>query len=501
MPRRRAFPGSVLLLALAVSACGDDPDPVRQSVATADFVADVRDWSTTIDWYACEIGAECGSIEVPFDYSRPELGVFTLPVTRRPASNQDDRIGSLIINPGGPGGSGVDFAFFADGWASSTLLERFDIVGWDPRGVGGSSPAVDCVDTMYDYFALDPSPDDADEESLLLGRAAEFAAECHERSGNWLPYVNTTRAAADIDVLRRALGEDTVSYLGFSYGTLLGATWISLFPDTVRAAVLDAAVDPTTGYIDGLVGQAGGFETSLDGFLADCDERGCSFMKDGETAGAAFDRIAASLDSRPIANGFLDDGTELPPTNQGILATAVAVSLYGDYSWGSLEDALDAADSGDGLPLLLLFDSYFGITDGVPEDSIDMYFGVTCADRGRSVDPSRVLAARERLMEAAPRLGAGWIQEMLLCANWVVPPARNIAIGADTAVPSLVVGSIGDAATPLAGTINMVETLGDARLIVSPLRQHTTYGSDPCVTELVDAYLSNPTGGPDVIEC
>lgn len=486
--RRLALPIVVITCAGAfLSACGDDPDVTATTV---------DDWSTTIEWNDCDTGSQCGTLEVPFDYSNPSLGTFALPVARHLATDSARRIGVLLMNPGGPGGSGVDFALAAENWAGAEIVERFDIVGWDPRGVAGSVPSVDCVDDMYDYFALDPSPDSDDETRLLLDGAARFADECAARSGSILPYVDTVRAASDIDVLRRALGEETVSYFGFSYGTKLGATWISMFPDTVRAAVLDAAIDPTLGYIDDLVLQAEGFETSLNTYFDYCDDARCRFMREGESAREAFDRISLSLDEHQIDN---PDG--LPPTNQGVLATAAAVSLYSDLGWTGLTEALDAASHSDGLPLLLLFDSYFGISNGVPNDSIDAYFGVTCADRGSGVTESSVSAARTRLIDVAPRLGDGWIQEMLVCANWSGPSAVPVRIGADTAHPTLVVGSTGDAATPLAGTVNMAHTLGDSRLIVTDIEQHTSYGTDGCATRAVDDYLVNLVDGPDVLEC
>jgi pimeloyl-ACP methyl ester carboxylesterase len=208
---------------------------------------------------------------------------------------------------------------------------------------------------MDDYLALDPSPDDESETQLLTSGAEVFASACMTRSGDFLPYVSTINAASDMDVLRRALNEEQISYLGFSYGTDLGATWATLFPETVRAAVLDAAVDPTKGYIDDLLLQAGGFESSLNAFLTKCNTSQCSFMKVNESAEDAFDRILLSLDQNPISN----DGGRVA-TNQGVAQTGIAGALYGDYQWPQLESALSAADLGDGQPLLILFDEYFG---------------------------------------------------------------------------------------------------------------------------------------------
>jgi len=419
-----------------------------------------------------------------------------LPVTRRLADSDERRIGSLLVNPGGPGGAGLSYAEYADSIFGSTLLESFDIVAWDPRGVGGSQPAIDCVDTMDDYFTLDPSPDDDAERSDLVDGAGEFARSCRERSGDILEHVGTVDAASDIDVLRRALGEETISFIGFSYGTQLGATWATLFPDTVRAAVFDAAVDPTLGYVDGLVLQAGGFERSFDAFLDWCDRQKCSFIGPGSHARDAFDQLADAIDANPPIN----DGR--PATTEGILSIGISQSLYGDYAWPRLADALDAAKAGDGAGLLDLYDAYFGgYDDGHRSNMLDAYFVITCADRRLLFEPDDILAQADRLRTVAPRLGMGWIQEMLICSQWTAPPSRTITVSAPTATRIVVVGSVGDSATPLAGTRNMVKALGNARLIVSPLEQHTTYGSDGCVTVAVEEYLVELIDGPDELEC
>jgi pimeloyl-ACP methyl ester carboxylesterase len=285
--------------------------------------------------------------------------------------------------------------------------------------------------------------------------------------------------------------------MGFSYGTSLGATWATLFPETVRAAVLDAAVDPTRGYVDDLILQAGGFEDSLNAFFTKCDASKCSFMKVGESAEDAFDRILLTLDQNPIAN---DDGRAV--TNQGVAQTGIAGALYGDYQWPQLENALSAADLGDGQPLLILFDEYFGRdSTGQIDNSIDAYFGISCLDRDQNLTSDLVFDLTDELTSVAPRLWPGWIQEMLICANWQVEPQGGITVGAETENRIVVVGSTGDAATPLEGTRNMVAALGQARLVISPLEQHTTYGTDTCVTEIVDEYLLNLTDGPDITTC
>jgi pimeloyl-ACP methyl ester carboxylesterase len=496
---RRLAPSIAVLASLV--ACGDGSNIADQpnessTTVSLDRVGAVRSWSSDIDWSDCGDGIECGSFEVPFDYDDPNRGTFVLPVTRRLADSKERRIGSLLVNPGGPGGAALSYAEYADSVFGSALLESFDIVAWDPRGVGESIPAIDCVDTMDDYFALDPSPDDPTERLALIDGAGNFADSCRERSGEILEHVSTLDAASDIDVLRRALGEQAISFMGFSYGTQLGATWATLFPETVRAAVFDAAVDPTLGYVDGLVLQAGGFERSFDAFLDWCDVRKCSFIESGSNARNSFDRLADALDANPPIN----DGR--PATTEGVLSMGISQSLYGDYSWNQLADALDAARKGDGAGLLDLYDAYFGgYDDGHRSNMLDAYFVITCADRRVSFGPDDIFAQEDRLRSVAPRLGMGWIQEMLICSRWTTAPSPTITVSAPTANRIVVVGSVGDSATPLPGTRNMVQALGNARLIVSPLEQHTTYGSDDCVTVAVEEYLVELLDGPDELAC
>lgn len=487
----------LLVLVACNSAKGSTTESTpTTSGGTASRTEAVRSWSSDIEWTACGNGIQCGSFDVPLDYSAPDEGVFTLPIVKHVATATNSRIGSLLINPGGPGGAALDFARYADSIFSETLLERFDIVAWDPRGVGGSVPSIDCVDSMDDYFALDPSPDDENETEDLLSGARAFVDGCRERSGAILDHVSTIDAASDIDVLRRALGEKTISFFGFSYGTQLGATWASLFPETVRAATLDAAVDPTLGYIDGLVQQAAGFERSLDAFFDWCDANQCDYIDEGSDARTSFDTIVDSLNSSPLVN---DDR---PPTNEGVLGIAAAQALYSQSMWSSLAMNLSAAQDGDGAGLLTMFDDYFGgYSGGHLDNLIDAYFVISCSDRDTNVSPEEILGLKDRLANVAPRLGSGWIQEMLICAHWPSEPSDMPVIAADTSARIVVVGSIGDAATPLTGTRNMVRQLGHARLIVSPLEQHTTYGSDDCVTAEVDEYLVNLTDGPDVLDC
>ena len=224
-----------------------------------------------IEWTARGGGVEEGWLEVPIDYADPAHGTFRLRLARHLAGNESTRIGSLLVNPGGPGFGGTIHAEGAAAIYGEDLLDSFDIVAWDPRGTGRSEPFIDCIDNYDDYHAgTDVTPDDDAERQQLIGLAEDFARRCTDENEDILQFVGTNNSARDIDTIRRALGEDEISYLGFSYGSELGATWATLFPETVRAAVFDSAPDPTVERTERLVGRAAGFDATLTTFLAGC---------------------------------------------------------------------------------------------------------------------------------------------------------------------------------------------------------------------------------------
>jgi len=465
-----------------VASCGggtSSPDTTEPEV--------VEVWNPPVlEWTDCGTNLSCTTLEVPRDYSNPDLGVFELPVNRYRSATQTERIGTVLVNPGGPGSGGTFLAEYADYYYSAELLDRFDIVGWDPRGTGGSIPSVDCVDDLDPYFSVDPSPDSPAETESLVASVESFAAECAARSGDVLPYVGTIDSARDIDTLRRALGEETISYLGFSYGSELGATWATMFPDSVRAAVLDASVDPTLGYADSLIEQAAGFEAVLDRFFEHCDLDNCVYMQNGETAAEGFDRIEEKVEkeSLPTYEGRVSAGA-------GVFQTAAASSLYSDFDWFLFVEALAAADAGDGGMLLELYDGYMGehVDGRTLDNEIEAYFGTICLERAPDLDTEAVFALDSVLGERAPRMGRGWLQEMLVCANWPAAPNPRPTVDSSARDRMLVVGSIGDAATPLAGTKAMAKALGDVPLVVVNSNQHTSYGSNGCATKIVDRFL------------
>ena len=436
-------------------------------------------------WKELSTGVQEGHLDVPIDYENPGAGSFTLSLVRHLAADPSTRIGSLLVNPGGPGYGGTDLAVGADGIYGKSVLDSFDIVAWDPRGTGRSTPAVDCVDKYDPFFSLDSSPDTAAERQAILDAAKTFGADCLAKNPKILPFVSTRDSARDMDAIRRALGEPKVSYFGFSYGSELGVTWASLFPTTVRAMVIDGAADQSVGYLQQNLEQAAGFERTFDTFLANCSKRpDCAFSNSGDAAGA-FDTLSAAADASPVKTR-----TGRPDVTQGVLTTAVADAMYATFAWPQLERALADLQHGNGDGILSLYDSYYQRrADGTYGNELEAYFAINCLDDPGTKDPQVVFDMQGEFAKVAPRLGASWILELQFCAAWPVPAAPPVKVDAKGAGPVVVVGTTGDPATPLVSTRHMAQALEDGRLVVVTADQHTGYGVNSCVDSAVDDYL------------
>ena len=301
--RRCLAIGALLLMVSACSsgATSSDTTPdTRIPVSTLYAPAE----GGTLAWKSCSGDSldplQCARLSVPFDYNNPSKGSFSLKLVKHPAKIRTKRVGSMLVNPGGPGFGGTDLPENAESYFSTTLIDTFDIIGWDPRGTGESTPAVDCVDNYDKYFTDDPTPETEAEHQVLIDVSKAFNAECEKRSGEILPYISTNATARDMDTIRAALGEEKITFFGFSYGSELGATWATMFPSTVRAAVLDGATDPTSNYMQGGLDQAKGFETEFTKFLAQCSaNKKCPFYNNGDAEGA-FDELIKELDERQL---------------------------------------------------------------------------------------------------------------------------------------------------------------------------------------------------------
>jgi pimeloyl-ACP methyl ester carboxylesterase len=430
---------------------------------------------------------QTGDLVVPLDYQDPSKGTVDLYLVRHLADPKQ-RIGSLLVNPGGPGFGGSDFALQADAIYTTSLTNRFDIVGWDPRGTGLSTPAIDCI-SDYDHFyaGTDITPDTPEERQQLVDLAKEFTDDCVRKSGAFMAYMGTNNAARDMDRIRRALGEEKISYFGSSYGSELGAVWATLFPSTVRAAVLDGAVDPTADQTASGVQQSAGFEQALATFLTNCSRSSKCAFRSGGHADRAFDALMAKIDDHPVPT---EPGR--PALTRAMALTGVAQAMYSPALWPDLQVGLNDAQHGNGTALLHLYDDYYRRrSDGTYDNSLEAFQVITCEDHPERPTVAADDATAPLYQAAAPRFAPN-STGAYTCTFF--PPSIDpmVKVTAKGAGPILVVGTTGDPATPLAGTRVMAATLEDGRLLVVKAEGHTGYTANACARKVVDNYLIDP---------
>jgi pimeloyl-ACP methyl ester carboxylesterase len=404
----------------------------------------------------------------------------------------------MLANRGGPGADGATLGLDAPLWFGPEITDNFEVIGWDPRGVGRSEGAVDCIDDPdYDrYFsAPDITPDTDDERDLLVDLAEEYAQACVDRVDT-LDHLGTNNSARDMDAIRQALGAEQVSYFGFSYGSELGGVWATLFPSTVRAAVFDGATDPNADSLQSSLQQGAGFEASLTTFLAQCSaDAQCAFHNDGDAEGA-FDELMLELDESPLPS--LNGRVEV---NRSVAVLAVAQAMYSDSYWPALERALDDAAAGDGAGLLALNDAYYQRrSDGTYGNLIEAFLAINCADDPQRQTVEEADAEVEEILAVAPRIFPNTTGSYS-CTFF--PPALDprIDITGAGAGPIVVVGTTGDPATPLDSSRAMAETLEDGRLVVVEANQHTGYRGDECVRRIVHDYLLQLAAPDDGTRC
>lgn len=494
----------VLLLALALSACSPSTNSQStnaNSVATDAPIALKRFYSQKLTWSSCEAIFECASLTVPLDYTNPARDTIQLAVIRKRATDSTHRIGSLITNPGGPGGSGVDFIkqnypaqFGHPSHFGPRLRAHFDIVGFDPRGVSRSAPITCLTDTQLDhYVALDPAPTTPPEVDAVVSGDKAFDAACQTRSATLLPYVGTPNAARDMDILRAVLGDRKMYYLGTSYGTYLGAVYAELFPTHLARAVLDGAVPPnlTAEQLD--IGQASGFQDEITRFIADCvTHPDCPLGTDTTTAGQQLADFFASTHTHPLPTGT-NRTVDEALAQSGVLGT-----LYGSpKTWPLLRQVLALAMAGDGHELLRLSDQYNqrDPQTGHYSNQDAANVAINCLDRPGVRSVSDVQAEVPEFMRASPLIGASLAWGDLPCVYWPVPAqSQPHRIHYASSPPILVVGTIHDPATPYPSAQEMADQLGSAVLLTYNGDGHTAYGrGSGCIDTAVDTYLAQGT--------
>jgi pimeloyl-ACP methyl ester carboxylesterase len=512
----RARPLVALLIgaSLLASACSQEggtaapsttrPDRTTTSERSTTSTTDPSTTSSTsttvpgapapIEWSDCDGGFECGTVVVPIDYSDPTGKTMKIAVVRRPAKDQANRIGSLFMNPGGPGGSAIDLVEAIP--LPSTLTDRFDIVGFDPRGVGRSHP-LNCRSHLQKMYDDDPSIDTPQDKQVYLADSKAFVDECAGKYASLLPHLGTRDVARDMDRVRQALGEPKLNYVGYSYGTSIGQAYASLFPTKVRSMVLDGVVDLSQDGLQGAAGQAGGFSLALDNFIKDCDSNGCGLPAE---AGGVIDEVIADAERKPIPANGVDR-----PATPGVVNLALAQGLYVQSLWPQLASALKAARQGRGAALVRLADSYLQRNvDGTYPNGFEIYFAVSCIDQSFPHNPDTVMAAAKVTGTKYPRFGEGLVNDYVRCAMWPTPaqPLKPVPKTTKGLPPVVVISTTGDPATPYQNGVRVAKQIPTGHLITNVGEGHTVFAEGKaCIDDAVTDYLVDVKAPPAGLTC
>lgn len=447
-------------------------------------------------------GAECGFISVPVNYDKPDGDVAQLAMIRFKATGQ--KVGTLFINPGGPGESGVDSAVSLVGTLPESVRQRFDLVGFDPRGVGSSKPALWCnSDEDNDRLRADPQVDYSPEGvAHIESETKDFVARCQQKMGDeFLENVGTVSVAKDLDAMRQAVGDDKLTYLGYSYGTRIGGTYAELFPDKVRAMILDGAVDPNADPVEADIRQAKAFQTAFDNYAADCATNpDCPLGTDPAKAVDVYhslvnplvDKPAPTKDPRGLSYSDAIVGTILP--------------LYSPNLWRHLTKGLTELKNGRGDTMLALADLYMGRdADGHYNNSTDVRVAVNCVDEPPITDRATVVDEDRRAREVAPFMSYGDFTghaPLGTCAFWPVPPTSTPhQLKVSGLPPTLVVSTTNDPATPYQAGVDLAKQLGGALLTFEGTQHTVVFQGNTCVDDIAAKYLVDVVVPPPGARC
>lgn len=477
----------VLLVAACSSTPSITPTPPATNGSATQVPADLQTfYDQDVTWVNCG-DAECTKIDVPRDYADPAGGTVTLSLTRVPATGE--AMGSIFVNPGGPGGSATDYARYADSIVGEGIRQNFDVVGVDPRGVANSEPITCLTNKQTDrLLGADGTPDSPEEEAEVIALSQDLGAKCERKNAELLPFVGTVDSARDLDIARAVVGDDALTYLGKSYGTILGATYAELFPERVGRMVLDGVLPADLDIVEVTEGQLVSFQETLTDFLEDClASDGCPFTGTPTQAQAQLRDWLTSLDTDPL----MVDGREL---NEPMATFAVISSLYFPrYGYEPMRAALSSAIvNKDGTELLGILDEWTGrdAKGRYRDNSTDAYYAVTCLDRPftGTVDDIKALAADwETRM---PGFGSALAWGVLPCRDWPASGDRITEIDAQGANPILLVSPTTDPATPYVWAQRVRSQLENSRLVSWEAVNHTAYlEGSACVDAVVDEYL------------
>lgn len=477
----------------------------QQTPEPAEFSG--NDFTTQMPkWQSCGTGMQCARVYAPMDWEQPDGERIELALVKQ-AALSGEPLGTIFVNPGGPGASGVNY--IRDGIDSAVgedLQHHFDIIGWDPRGVGQSS-AVSCLDDreMDEHlFGVDETdglePGSEAWVEAALESAKEYGAACLEKTGPLLGYVDTASTVKDLDMLRAIVGDDKLNYLGYSYGTYIGARYADAFPDRVGRLVLDGAIDPTTSEVEVVREQTLGFELALRAYVTDCLTRSdCPVSGSIDEAMAQWNDLIEQVEAAPLTG---EDGRIV---GSGTLLTAIITPLYSQENWVYLDSLYESTAAGDAEVALILADFYHDRVDGHYETNLSSAFSaINCLDYPRSLplDLESMRKEVEELTRIAPTIGQFQGYGEVFCAGWPVTgveerqPVR--ASGAD---PILVIGTTGDPATPFTWSEALAKQLESGVLLAYEGEGHTAYGENACVNKIVESYFIRGDTPADGTRC
>lgn len=481
-----------LSLALLITGCASN-------TTVKEPLSDLAEYENQkLDWQSCYNDFECTDLLVPINYADLTVGTFELAVLRYKAQDQKNRIGSLIVNPGGPGGSGVDYAYNAEYIFDPDVLDRFDIVGFDPRGVDRSAPIKCFNDAETDAsYAADAKPDNEAELTAALAEAKEFMDKC-QSSNEYLTHYSTAESARDMEILRSALGDKKLNYLGKSYGTYLGTLYAQFFPDKVGRMVLDGAVDPNISILEQNISQAKGFDDALGAFITACSkEDDCPLSKDKQEATEQIISIFTAAATNPLPRKTKVKNDDRAAT-ESLIVLGSASALYDDTDgWPKLRTAIAEGLRGYGDTFLELADQYTerGPDGKYTSNSLDAGAIIDCLDWPDTRTIDEIKADVKRFTDAAPIFGPYLAYTNIACKYLTAPIKDKFTrttnkITSIKTAPIIVIGTTGDPATPYDWAVGLNKIFTSSKLITLNADGHTGQGrGSGCVDDAIDAYL------------
>lgn len=493
---RRRLCAAVAAFALPIGLLAAPASPAGAAegdLALASFYAQQADWKSCPDRSA---RVQCATIQVPMDYSDPAGRTLDLALLRVPATGTAR--GSLVVNPGGPGAGGLDFAEYVVTVMDPQVRANFDIVGFDPRGVGESAP-VTCLTGKQTtrWYRTDPTPDNAKERRTLWRRAGAISDGCVKNDPQLARFVGTEETVRDMDVIRRAVGDDALNWFGFSYGTTLGAAYAQQFPDRVGRMVLDGGVDPRLNAMQVSKDQSDGFQQAMQRFAADCSKRSGCVADSPAGVLSNINALLRRLDRRSMPT----DGSRR--LVQGEAITALFFSMYSTDLWSTLRTGLRQANNNDGTTLQLLAqlaNDQIG-PNRYGSNIASAFYAIGCWDYPATPGVAGLRSSARAWSEGAkvPEMARAMSWGNAPCSNWFGhSSASPQAVSSSTDSPILVIGTTFDPATPYAWSQALVEQLPTSRLLTHRGDGHTAYGgTNECVDSITEEFLLTGTL-PDV---